>query len=612
MKSGTEWMRRAVLRIRNLKFQNKLMASYLLACVIPLALVSAILFRQSAAGLEESSQEFAALYTSQIKSSLNEFLKEYDKVTKSVLVDNELIYRLGDSSSLPIDEQINRQVAVQRMLMRVALLKPEIGTVMLISRNNGVYQYTNTTSKVNENLLLSRDWYEPLSRSEDTFVITGLHDRSYYEDKGAGAMVTVGRLLYSSDGAYAGLLLIDLDPFSLLPLDNDFVQARNKYGMNVIIRNKHDQVVYDSDAASGRLAWEQVLEFSGTREGGPGDRAQDRIRLTGSTSQGELTIQTEIPRAKLLQKINRIKGTTLILILTSCVIVALLSLGLSYTITKPIKALRRSMKQAEVGQYLPIEKKQANDEIGSLVNSYNKMIVTIRTLINDVYLGEIKQRQAKLVALQNQINPHMLYNTLESIRMNALVKDDDETADMIKILARMFRIALGKDGRRHSIRSELEYTAYYLKLQNIRFDNMFNLEAAVPDEMMDNGIVPLIFQPIVENTVNHGFEGYDRMIDIVIEGAWTEEGDIRIRISDNGAGIPPDKLAKLRTRLDGAGTDKSKLEQAEEDASKGLGLTNIAERIKLHYGDLYYLTILHSDKDGTTIEMLIPKGGISE
>jgi Predicted signal transduction protein with a C-terminal ATPase domain len=604
------WIRRAALRIRNLKFQNKLMASYLLACVIPLALVSAILFRQSAAGLEESSQEFAALYTSQIKSSLNEFLKEYDKVTKSVLVDNELIYRLGDSSSLPIDEQINQQVAVQRMLMRVALLKPEIGTVMLISRNNGVYQYTNTTSKVNENLLLSRDWYEPLSRSEDTFFITGLHDRSYYEDKGAGAMVTVGRLLYSSDGAYAGLLLIDLDPFSLLPLDNDFVQARNKYGMSVIIRNRQEQVVYDSDAASGRLAWEQVLESSGKGAGGPSGRTQDRIRLTGSTSQGELAIQTEIPRAKLLQKINRIKGTTLILILTSCLIVALLSLGLSYTITKPIKALRRSMKQAEVGQYLPIEKKQANDEIGSLVNSYNKMIVTIRTLINDVYLGEIKQRQAKLVALQNQINPHMLYNTLESIRMNALVKDDDETADMIKILARMFRIALGKDGKQHSIRSELEYTAYYLKLQNIRFDNMFNLEAAIPGDMLSHEIIPLIFQPIVENTVNHGFEGYDRMIDIVIEGAWTEEGDIRLRISDDGAGIPPGKLEQLRARLDGAGTDKTKLEQADEEASKGLGLTNIAERIKLHYGERYYLTILHSDKDGTTIEMLIPRGGI--
>ncbi|MFD2329370.1 sensor histidine kinase [Cohnella sp. GCM10020058] len=599
------WIRSAASLIKNMKLQNKLMASFLLACVVPLIIVSVLIFRQSAAGLEESSEEFAALYTSQIRTSLNEFLKEYDKVTKSVLVDNELIYSLGDKQNKSIDEQIIQSVAVQRLLMRVALLKPEIGAAMLISRDNAVYQYTNTTSKVNDNLLLSQAWFKKLSGSEDTFFITGLHDRAYYEDKGAGAIVTVGRLLYRSDGAYAGILLIDLDPFSLLPLDNDFVQARKKYGMSVIISNREQQIVYHSDAASGRLSWEQVLASGADEVGGNGTK--DRIVLTGSTAQGELSIKTEIPRDKLLQKINRIKGTTLILILASCLIVTLISLGLSYTITKPVKALRRSMKQAEVGQYLPIEKKQANDEIGSLVNSYNKMIVTIRTLIEDVYMAEIKQRQAKFLALQNQINPHMLYNTLESIRMKALMKDDDETADMIKILARMFRIALGKEGHSHSIRTELAYTVYYLQLQNIRFDDMFKLDTDIPDDMLDSRLIPLIFQPIVENSINHGFEGYSRTIHIEIRGSWTEEGDIRIRIADDGIGMPPDKLAELRALVEGAGAEKPRFESGDESASKGLGLKNIAERIKLQYGEPYGLKLDSDLQRGTSVEILIPR-----
>ncbi|MFC3803686.1 sensor histidine kinase [Cohnella sp. GCM10012308] len=599
------WISGVASIIKNMKLQNKLMASFLLACVVPLIVVSVLIFRQSAAGLEESSEEFAALYTSQIRTSLNEFLKEYDKVTKSVLVDNELIYSLGDKQSKSIDEQIIQSVAVQRLLMRVALLKPEIGAAMLISRDNAVYQYTNTTSKVNEKLLLSQAWFKKLSNSEDTFFITGLHDRAYYEDKGAGAIVTVGRLLYSSDGAYAGILLIDLDPFSLLPLDNDFVQARKKYGMSVIISNRKQQIVYHSDAASGRLSWEQVLA-SGADEVG-GDRTKHRIILTGSTAQGELSIKTEIPRDKLLQKINRIKGTTLILIMASCLIVTLISLGLSYTITKPVKALRRSMKQAEVGQYMPIEKKQANDEIGSLVNSYNKMIVTIRTLIEDVYMAEIKQRQAKFLALQNQINPHMLYNTLESIRMKALMKDDDETADMIKILARMFRIALGKEGHSHSIRTELEYTVYYLQLQNIRFDNMFKLDIDISHDMLDSRLIPLIFQPIVENSINHGFEGYSRTIHIGIRGSWTANGDIRIRIADDGSGMTPDKLAELRALVEGAGTEKPRFESTDEPSSKGLGLKNIAERIKLQYGEPYGLKLDSDPKSGTSVEILIPK-----
>ncbi|WP_245773048.1 sensor histidine kinase [Paenibacillus catalpae] len=591
--------------IRNMRFQNKLMAGYLLACVIPLLGVSVLIFHKSAEGLEQSSQEFASLYTSQIRTTLNEFIDEYDKVTKSVLVDSEVIHNLGQEKSLSMDELIIQRVAVQRLLMRVTLLKPAIGTAMLISRDNNVYQYTTTTSRVNESMLLSREWYKRLRSSEDTFFITGLHDRSYYEDKGAGAVVTVGRVLFSSDGAYAGMLLIDLDPFTLLQLDPDFILARDKYGISVIISNREQEIVYHSDAASGRLSWEQVLESG--EEYIKGDSGDDRIILTGSTTQEKLFIKTEIPRSKLLQKINQIKAMTVIAILMSCLVITIISLGLSYTITRPIKALRRRMKQAETGQYLPIEHVQSNDEIGSLVHSYNKMIITIRTLIEDVYLAEIKQRQAKLIALQNQINPHMLYNTLESIRMKALVKDDEETADMIKILARMFRLTLGKEGRHHSVQHELEYTANYLQLQNIRFDHSFHLHIKVPDEMLRCSIIPLVFQPIVENSINHGFEDYSRPLNIGIEGIWTEEGEILIRITDDGAGISSEKHKELLHLLEEAGSGKHKLADTGLPENEGLGLKNIAERIKLHYGDRYYLTIRPGqDSRGTTVEILIP------
>ncbi|RTE08377.1 cache domain-containing sensor histidine kinase [Paenibacillus whitsoniae] len=603
---GKGWKRRALFMIRNMKFQNKLMVGYLLACLIPLLSVSAIIFHQSAASLEDSSQEFAALYTSQIKTSLNDFEKEYDKVTKSVLVDNQLIYSLGDKQDLSMNELINQSVAVQSMLMRVALLKSEISTVMLVSRDNSFYQYsTATSSRVNGESLLSREWFKDLSSSPEPFFITGLHDRSYYEDKGAGAVVTVGRVLFSSGGAYAGLLLIDLDPYTLLQLDHEFVLARDKYGMSVIISNRQEEIVYHSDAASGRLSWKQVLEsrFDYLKDNGN----EDRITLSGNTEQGNLYIKTEIPRSKLLQKINQIKGMTVIVILLSSLIIALISFGLSITITKPIKALRRSMKQAEAGQYVPIEKEQAGDEIGSLVHSYNNMILTIRSLIKDVYIGEIKRRQAKFIALQNQINPHMLYNTLESIRMKALVNDDEEASDMIAILARMFRLALGKEGSHHSFKNELEYTELYLELQNIRFDNMFQLTISFPEEMLHCKIIPLVIQPIVENSINHGFQDHSQTMHIQIEGIWTDEGNILIRITDDGVGMTLEKQVELLTILEDAGSDKYKFGEIEESKSQGLGLKNIAERIKLQYGDQYCLTIHVGAIRGTMVEILIPK-----
>lgn len=599
------WIRKATVKIRNMKLQNKLMAGYLLACVIPVVVVSAIIYRASAASLEDSSQEFAALYTSQIETSLNELMKEYDKITKSVLVDNDIISGLGDAKNLSMDELILRKLTVRRILMRVALLKPEIGNLMLIGRDNSVYQHTTTTSTVNGSALLSQDWYKRILNSDNTFFITGLHDRSYYEDKGEGAVITVGRVLFSSEGAYAGVLLIDLDPYSLLQLNHDFVLARDKYGMSVIISNSLGETIYHSDAASGRMSWKQVLE-SGT-DYTKDESTADRIVLSGSTQLGGLVIKTEIPRERLLQKIGQIQVVTLAVIITGCMIMTAISLALSYTITKPIKALRRSMKQAEAGQYLPIDKEQANDEIGSLVRSYNKMIVTIRTLIEDVYIAEIKQRKAKFLALQNQINPHMLYNTLESIRMKALVKEDEEIAGMIKILARMFRLALGKEGRRHSVKHELEYTVNYLQLQNIRFDGRFRLDIGLPEDMQQCSIIPLVFQPIVENSINHGFQDYNRTINIVIEGSWAEDGGIILRITDDGVGIPFDKQEELRTLLKDSESDKYKLEETDERAGKGLGLRNIAERIKLHYGEPYYLKFRSESEIGTTVEIFIPR-----
>lgn len=302
----------------------------------------------------------------------------------------------------------------------------------------------------------------------------------------------------------------------------------------------------------------------------------------------------------------------MIVIMTSCLIIFLISLWLSYTITRPIKALRRSMKQAEVGQYLPIEKEQTSDEIGSLVYSYNKMIITIKTLIEEVYVAEIKQRQAKFLALQHQINPHMLYNTLESIRMKALVKDDEDTAGMIKILARMFRLTLGKEGRHHSIKHELEYTGNYLQLQNIRFDDMFTLSVNMPNEMLECSIIPLVFQPIVENSINHGFAGYSQALCIEIEGSWTENGEILIRISDNGSGMSSEKWTELNSLLEQATSNRYSLGNQDDLGENGLGLTNIAERIKLHYGDSYYIKVLSGIENGTTIEIRIPGIGKPE
>ncbi len=192
--------------------------------------------------------------------------------------------------------------------------------------------------------------------------------------------------------------------------------------------------------------------------------------------------------------------------------------------------------------------------------------------------------------------------------MKAIVKKDEEIAGMIKILARMFRLALGKEGRQHSIKDEAEYTVNYLWLQNIRFDDKFQLDVRIPEDMQRCSIIPLVFQPIVENSINHAFRDYNRFMNIIIQGHWTEDGGVLIRISDDGLGISPEKFEELCNLLEDAESDKYKLRESEEELKeRGIGLKNKAERIKIHYGERYYLKVQPVEGNGTTLELVIPK-----
>ncbi|WP_223829323.1 cache domain-containing sensor histidine kinase [Paenibacillus arenilitoris] len=590
--------------IANMKLQKKMMLSYLLICMIPLLTAILIIYRQSADSLEQSAEEFAALYTSQIDSSVLNFVHEYDRITKSVLIDNDILSRLGAEDDVPMSELIDNKNSINRLLMRVAVLKPEISGITLISNSHHVYSYTNTSNMVKEDLLLEQEWHKRVPDADDAVFITGLHDQSYFEKQGEGALFTVGRVLYNPDGSRAGILLIDLDPSELLKLNEKFIVARDRYDMRVIIYTNSGEMVYHSDMVSGKTTWK---ELSAQKLDPATESQEGLIVLTSSTDATKLTVRTEIPRDKLLQKIDTIAYAALLVFAISFIIIIVVSVVFSSNITRPIQNLRKSMKLAEAGQYAPIETTAVNGEIGHLVFSYNKMITTIKSLIEEVYVAEIKQKQAKFLALQHQINPHMLYNTLESIRMKALMRDQEEIADMIKILARMLRLSLGREGDRHLIQHEADYTINYLRLQNLRFNHLFQLHIRLQDEVLQSRIIPLVFQPIVENSIQHGFQDYNKPVNIRIDGEITPEADIRILIADDAGGMEADKAAKLNEQLLEADSDKLKVGIDAEDSAKSIGLKNIAERIKLQYGDRYYLTVHSVQGKGTTIEIVIPK-----
>ena len=591
---------------RNMKLQNKLAITYLLICLIPLIISSFVIYNYSVKSLEETSSEFAAIYNSQIVTNIDNFIRDYDNITKSILVDNDLIIRDRQGENAGMIDRVNRQTAVQKVLMRLHTLKPEIENIALVTDNGSLYQFGRTGSSIREELLREQQWFQKALESEEPLTVTAIHDKSYYDKNKNEIVLTVCRIILDSRGNNVGILLFDIHPQYLLQLNDDFLLARNTYNMRLTVTDKENRILYDSDILSGMTTWEEAYKngYSSNEDSG------NFLLLSNETEQSRLRVITEIPRSRLLFKIDRINYITWMAVLI-CVSASLAaSILFSRTITRPIKKLRVAMKSAEEGQYVTMKLPAYGDEIGSLVRSYNRMISKIRALIEDVYIAEIKQKHARFLALQTQINPHMLYNTLESIRMKAVMSDDDEVADMIKALAGMFRAVLKTEAGENYIADEIEYAENYIKLQNVRYNNCFTLHILLPAEMLKKRIIPMVFQPIVENCILHGYQNFGTELNIYVEGR-AEGGGIFLRFSDDGVGMEHSRAEKLNRLLAQAFGEQNRA-VLSDDGEGSIGLKNIAERIQLQYGDAAYLAVLPQEPRGTVIEIFFQQENRTE
>ncbi|WP_026885864.1 sensor histidine kinase [Clostridium beijerinckii] len=235
-----------------------------------------------------------------------------------------------------------------------------------------------------------------------------------------------------------------------------------------------------------------------------------------------------------------------------------------------------------------------NDEIGILMKSYNEMKSRISDLININYKSQIEQKELELKQLQNQINPHFIYNTLESIRMMAEINDDIETSTMSEYFGSITRYSMNRKINTVLLKEEISIIENYIYLQKIRFDQLFTIENLITSEILDCEIIKMIIQPLIENSIYHGLSECSGDGKIVIKGEHITE-NLVLTISDNGIGMDHVKLKKLNDYINDKNNDFS-----------GTALRNINKRLKLNYGNDYGLEIHSILGKGTTMVLTIP------
>ena len=302
-------------------------------------------------------------------------------------------------------------------------------------------------------------------------------------------------------------------------------------------------------------------------------------------------------------------------VLLACVALALIISFVSARLfSRRINQLVQKMRVMDVGEFSVTTDVKSNDEIGYLEQSFNSMITRLDKHIQTAYVYQLESKTAELKALQAQINPHFLFNTLESIRFNALEHQDPDTAKRIQLRGNLFRWNIQSGDLFVELRQEINYAETFIELQKLRYADAFDFITDVPQKLLTLGVPKFILQPLVENAIKHGQKGVSSGGIITIsarlgeeiseseewrvESGEKESGTLEITVEDNGHGMDEETVRRITERLDQPET--------EEGDHYSIGLSNVHKRIRILFGEPYGLTIRSEPGVKTSIRILMP------
>ncbi|GIQ66572.1 hypothetical protein PACILC2_51400 [Paenibacillus cisolokensis] len=306
-----------------------------------------------------------------------------------------------------------------------------------------------------------------------------------------------------------------------------------------------------------------------------------------------------VPYRAAVAQINTVQGTNFILQAVFFAVFLLILVTLVRQFTKPVYRLGRVVAQVEAGNLNIRTRIQGGDEISRLGHSFDRMLDRIEEMIRQVTLEQSRKRKAELEMLQAQINPHFLFNVLNSIRMRIKLKGDDENAALISSLSSLLRMTINRNNEFVPLHEEVETVAHYFRLMNFRLAEPIVLKTDIAPDTALAEVPRFIIQPILENSLIHGFRDYPGTVSI---SAWKQEDRLVLQVSDTGRGMDREELERLERKLAKAAVPG---EEAAEGLS-GIGLNNVFERLRLIYGQRFQYRIDSRPGEGTTITMQIP------
>ena len=303
----------------------------------------------------------------------------------------------------------------------------------------------------------------------------------------------------------------------------------------------------------------------------------------------------ETIKRELNARVSTFITTVVIMVIVISILVIFICGSLSYNIVRPVNGLVEVTNQISKGDFSVRAGSANTSEIDSLSHSVNHMAKNLDLLVNQIKEDERKMRQAELRLLQEQINPHFLYNTLDTIVWLIESGMEKEAEEMVVSLSDFFRLVLNHGKEYNTIKDEERHITSYLKIQQVRYQDILEYDIQIPTELYDYQILKMTLQPLVENALYHGIKYKRAKGAIKVHGK--KDGDIIIlSVEDNGVGMEEDEVKRMREEIN----------RPCKETQKGFGLANVNERIKMNFGAKYGMKIESEKGKGTTVYVIIP------
>lgn len=566
---------RIVRGIRD-SIRKKLFLSYFVVILLPLVLIGSILFVTMLSITERQTLDKRAVEMKLVSQQLQAYTDQLELYSRVIYTGEVQALLNAGPPADPIAYTRWRSALFQQFEEWYGYMniKASIQNVTIVRADGTAIAKEQIYAP--EAAFSGESWYRDAIARQGEVVIAGPFVRAFSNRSAAANPHTfslIRKINNPLGGADLGGIVVDINVMDLARL----LTSLNLRDMTIL--NADDSVVYADRTETIGQRWPYGASIRDAESGWIEANGERMFVNTGELPATGWRFVSLDPLSSLSVYSVAFRNLTIGVGLVALLVALVISTYIAGRITKPLRTLQRNMKQVQAGRFDIRLDVVRTDEVGQLTHSFNQMTERVQSLVNDVYKAEIIRKEAQLKALHSQINPHFLYNTLDSMNAIAMLEDVPLLGRMSKMLADMFRYSISQGEQVVPLGDELNQVKRYVEIQQIRYDYKFSLLLSVPDKLLAYRIPKLTLQPIVENAVYHGLEMIPDEGVLAITVYESADGVV-IEVFDNGGGIPGEELELIRQKM-----------HEPIDYADHLGLANVQERLLLHYGDGYGITI---------------------